>query len=801
MKELLGLSSEEAQHRFREYGPNEIVPSRVESRLAEIKKVLLDPMGLMLLALAAVYALLGNSSDAIVLLIAYVPVTAVDVFLELRAQKALQSLKSNLARSAKIIRDGNIQDIPIRLIVPGDVIVFEEGQSFPADGKILEAEQILVNEASLTGESIPIDKNKSDQFAAGTMLIQGRGLGFVEATGKQTQFGKIALLLEKTLADSTPLQKKVQTLVRKLLIVAFVLACGLFALDYYRHQSFGHSLIIALTFGMSAVPEEFPLVFTLYLSIGAWRLSRHGVLVKSLPSVEALGSVDLICTDKTGTLTEGRFDLEKIEPLHPAFSSETLWMMALMACEEKAVDSMEIAIMEKGKDSLDALNHWKLKWDYAFEPRGKHMSHVWEFNHSERAVIAMKGSVEGVLEHCSITEKDRLKIQSWVDQYAGQGKRLLALAYREGPMTGDRLRDESNLQFLGLMVFHDPVRPSAVEAIQKCQQAGIQIKMLTGDHPLTAHAVADQTGISHNHDDFFTGHDLAAMAKEERWKSYQRGTIFSRVLPEQKHEMIQAFKAQGRIVAMTGDGVNDAPALKLADIGISMGANATDVARSTAQMILMKNDFKGIVEAVFEGRRIFANLRRSFSYLVSFHLPVILLTLVPPLFGWGEILLPIHIVLLEMIVHPISAFSFENLPSETSLTNEKTLLPTRRFLESLLSGALLSFVSLYLFRRYELTFTNDTARAIALSTVLLGNLFFVIVETWPHKTPRVLITLVSLLGLSLFISEFEPASNFLHLGELTTSQFLEALFVSLLASVPSFLLRRSQSMVHGNHVI
>lgn len=784
-----GLSTAEAQKRLNEFGPNLIVPSQLESRLAEIKKVLLDPMGLMLLSLAGLYALLGNQSDAAMLLIAYIPVTAVDVILELRAHKALRALRATLKKTAKLLRDGEVHEVSTHEIVPGDVIVFEEGQSLPADGKVIEAEQLLINEAALTGESIPIEKNLEAPFFGGTTVLTGRGLGLVETTGKKTRFGAIATLLEETEAESTPLQKRVNALVKRVVFVALFLALALFALTYWRSFDFTKSLIVALTFGMSAVPEEFPLVFSLYLSLGAWRLSKHGVLVKSLPSVEALGSIDLICTDKTGTLTEGQFQLEKTEVFNASISTEKLWKIALMACEEKAIDSMEIAIVEKGKEHLTLLQNWKLRWDYPFELKGKHMSHVWEHTFSGQSLIAMKGAVEGVLEHCQTNEDDLEKIHTAVSALAGQGKRLLGLAFREGPCKGDRASDEQGLHFVGLLVFNDPVRPSAIEAITHCQAAGIKVKMLTGDHPLTAHAVADETGINHSHDDFYTGDQLAKMSKEERWKAYLHGTIFSRVVPEQKHEMIQAFKADGRIVAMTGDGINDAPALKLADIGISMGVNATDVARSTAQMILLKNDFKGIVEAVFEGRRIFNNLRRSFSYLISFHIPVILLTLTPPLFGWGELLLPIHIVLLELVVHPISAFAFENLRDSIAPANEKALLPKRRFFEAVLSGVLLSVGSLVLFRNYDIIGFVEAGRSIALATILFGNIFFVLVEGWPHRTWRIFITAFCLLLLTGMIMEISSAASLFHLTSLNFLEMSWALAIGLLASTPSFLMR------------
>lgn len=759
-----GLSSEQAASILKKDGPNEVVPSSFKSNFDEIKKLLMDPMGLMLLSLAALQGFVGEKTDAFILLAAYVPVTAVDVLLELRAQRALRAMRSTLSSTAKVLRDGQVTEVSIKNIVVGDVLIFEEGQALPADGIVLESSGLSVNESALTGESIPVDKNPGNYFFAGTTVMLGRGLGLIHKTGKYTQFGKIATLLELTEDQQSPLQKKVNHVIKRILILALLLAVFLFVLELARGHSLFESLIIALTFGMSAVPEEFSLVFTLYLSFGAWRLSEHGVLIRTLPSVEALGSVDVICTDKTGTLTEGNFQLDKPWILNSSTSTDQIWQMALMACEEKAVDNMEMAIKEKGRNYNHLLHGWHLHWDYPFEGVGKHMSHVWiSDQQNSKHLIAMKGAVEGVLEHCDISGQDKECVHQVVASFASQGRRILGLAAREGLCTGDRRHDETGLQFLGLLLFNDVIRESAKEAIMTCQDSGITVKMLTGDHPLTAHAVADLTGIKHSHDSIYTGQQLALMCERDKENAYQQGAIFSRVLPEQKQEMVRALKKSGKVVAMTGDGINDAPALKLADIGISMGLSATDVARSTAQMILVKNDFKGLVEAVFEGRRIFANLRRSFSYLVAFHIPVILLALVPPLLGWGELLLPIHIVLLELIVHPISAFAFENL-SLPKGEIEKSILPKKYFWRSSVAGILLSVIALVLFWVNINPINPTPARSYAMLAIFIGNMFFVLMESGFNFGRRVLATICCLILFCFAIFQIEPLARLLHLG-------------------------------------
>jgi len=785
-QENLGLSSDQADSLIKKHGYNEIIPSQTESLFHELKHVFLDPMGLMLLGLALLYYLIGDTMDSVILLVAYIPVTMVDVFLELRAQKALSALKSTFKPTAKVYRDHKIVDMAIRQLVPGDYLVFEEGQSLPADGIIFESFDLTINESALTGESIPIIKKTSDRFAAGTQILSGRGIGVIDKTGQSTEFGKISQLLENTESEQTPLQKKISSIVNKIIILAAVLVFLLFGLQIYRGLAIIPALISALTFGMAAVPEEFPLVFTLYLSFGAWRLSRHGVLVKSLPSVETLGNVDVICTDKTGTLTEGKFQLTQAVSFKSE-SNEDIWPIAMMACETSVVDLMEIAIYEKAKSLNQNISGWQLKIDYPFESQQKYMSHVWHNQNGEH-IIAMKGSIEGVLQHCKLSEEEKKNITTKVNDLSSQGKRLLGLASKKLQTSIDRATDEKDLEFKAILVFNDPIRLSAKQAIEQCQKSGIEIKMITGDHPLTAHAVADELNLLHSHQYLYTGHQLKALKTEDRELAYLKGAIFSRVTPEQKYEMVDYLKKIGKVVAMTGDGINDTPALKLADIGVSMGENATDAARSAAKMVLMKSDLSGITSAIFEGRKIFGNLRRSFSYLISFHIPVILLSLVPPLLGYQDLLLPIHIILLELIVHPISAYVFENIHENTQFKN-KTLISSTTFIESVVSGTLLSLFSLIIFTHYSESLGTNMARALALVCILIGNIGLVVNETFPLMTRRLGVTILLLILLSVIITTFESAAQIFHLDVCSIQSILYASALGLLSSVPVFVVR------------
>jgi Ca2+-transporting ATPase len=447
---------------------------------------------------------------------------------------------------------------------------------------------------------------------------------------------------------------------------------------------------------------------------------------------------------------------------------------------------MEAAIHEKLRDHLPALNGWELVWDYPFEKQGKHMTHVWREKGSGRYRTVMKGAVEGVLEHCDATPGERARIDELVKSRAAQGERLLGLALREDGANGDRAHDERGQRFVAVAVFNDPIRPSAAAAIADCQSAGIEIKMLTGDHPLTAHFVADRAGIRHSHDALYTGRELERMDAARRRRAYVEGAVFSRVLPEQKHELIEALRSAGRVVAMVGDGINDAPALRRADIGISMGASATDVARSAAQIVLLESDFSGIVSAMLEGRRILSNLKRSFSYLVSFHVPVILLALLPPMLGWPPLLLPIHIITLELVVHPVSAFTFENQAARSSPRSEN-LLGGQALFGALLSGTLVSTAALACYGGLLGVTAPEVARSTAFSAVLLGNIAFVFDDLLPALNRRFAIT-AGLLGACVAVIGTIPLPA-LHLAPMGTREALLALAAGGTGLAPLLLTR------------
>jgi Ca2+-transporting ATPase len=747
---LEGLSSIEARRRLAQFGPNRWVKRDRLSRVRELIGLLLDPMAVMLVAAAAIYFLLGEKRDALVLALALIPVLGVDVVLEARSRAALDKLARAAAPFADVLRDGQIVSVPLEDVVPGDLLVLREGHVIAADGVVQWAANLAVDESSLTGESEPQSKREwpsgpreapaDARFFAGSQVLSGHGFGLVDTTGRATQYGGIAALVARTASSASPLQQQAAVLVRRLGGVAVIIAVALFALSLGRGEPWTRALLGAVSLAMAAIPEEFPIVLTLFLSVGAWRLASRGMLVRRLASVETLGSTTVICTDKTGTLTRGEFQMTQHLVLEPGLSERDFLEAAVLACERHPTDAMERAIgayaAARGVAPPDLAARWVLVRDYDFDPVGKHMSHVWHARDiDDTYLVAAKGAVEGILAHSTVDERARRTLLEANDQLAAQGLRVLALAGRRTDRLGEgRDEDERDLTVWGLLGFQDPLRPEVPGAVAECQRAGIRIAMITGDHALTAHAVAEAAGILHEDDLIVTGDELTALSEAERDARIRRTTIFARISPEQKFLIVEGLQRAGAIVAMTGDGVNDAPALRRADIGIAMGKRGTDVARATADLVLLDDNFASIVETVRQGRHIFQNIQRAFLYLIAFHIPIIALAIWAPLIGVPLMLLPIHLVWLELIVHPVSAVVFQAEPAAADIMHRPPrkpaapLLPRVAVIRSALSGGVLAVASFAMYWWQWPSLGEPQARALALIVLLAGYQILMLAE-------------------------------------------------------------------------
>ncbi|MGO8804787.1 cation-translocating P-type ATPase [Candidatus Binatus sp.] len=751
---LGGLSHDEAARRLKRYGPNRLVRASRGAAILAFIRTAADPMALMLAAAGAVYYALGERTDAYVLFAAIVPVLAVDVILEARSRTALKKLAGVVAPRARVVRSGVQTETPTADLVPGDLLLLKEGDIVHADAVVRSSSNLALDESQLTGEAEPVSKrpcetpgatadaSEDSRVYAGSRVLEGQGFAEVTATGERTRYGDLARLVAEVGPRPTPLERKTGRMVRWMVGVAITVSALLFVVRMLGGAPAGKAFLYAVSLAMSAVGEEFLLVLTMFLSIGAYRLSQHGVLVRRLASVETLGSTTVICLDKTGTLTAGEFVLEEHLPLGPEMSEDALLEAAALACEPQAADTMERKILahctEHGID-VDALHsRWHLEHDYAFDPVGKHMSHVWSSGDGAGGAqrIVAKGALEGIIEHCDLSQADFARAESANAEMAGRGMRVLAVAGRDarpGGFNGVRASDERGLRLFGLLGFRDPLRAAVPEAVAQCQRAGVELKLITGDHALTAHAIADAAGIAHSDDGIVTGAQLDSVDQPAFEALVRRCSIFARIRPEQKYAIVEALRRAGEVVAMTGDGINDAPALRRADIGVAMGRRGTEVARAAADIVLLEDDFSAMVATIREGRILLDNIQRAFLYLVGFKVMLVSLTLLAPVFGLPLLLLPVNLVWLEMIVHPVSALAFEGEPAVDDVMRRPPRPPSAPIVErpaayrAALSGALLTMMALALFA-LRLRDGENYARSVAMVVAVVGSLFLVWAE-------------------------------------------------------------------------
>jgi Ca2+-transporting ATPase len=700
---ISGLSEDEARARLARHGRNEIVPASSAGRIKRLLGPLADPMVLLLLVAAPTYLAIGDATDAIVAFVALVPVAGVGWLLEARAERTLERLRTLTALTARVVRDGEQRSVPTDEVVVGDVILVREGDVVPADARVVDLTQLLLDESALTGESLPAAKSaggSGDQQTvwAGTTVLSGRATAEVTATGAATRYGRIGTLVAAVRGSATPLQHGLGRLVRGLTVVAVAFCVAVVSAELWHGHGWGEAVIAGVSLAIAAIPEEFSMVYTLYLALGAWRLAQLHALVRRLPSVETLGSTTVICTDKTGTLTHGRLsvaglwtvDVAPTDAENLPATERAMLEAAVLACEPQPFDPLDVAIVEyargRGVDTA-ALHDGELVADWPFDPTDKYLTHVWR-SADGRYRVAAKGSIEGIVSHAGTSAATLAAVLAANDAFSSDGMRVIAVAYGDAAApSGGRAADEARLHLAGLVAFSDPLRDGVADALSDCAQAGIRVIMITGDHPTTAHAIAEGLGLPHESggaDVIATGDDLDAADPARIDELAATANVFARTRPEQKHLLVEALRRRGEVVAMTGDGINDAPALREADIGVAMGRRGTEVAREAASLVLLDDNFTTIVAAVRDGRRIFDNLVRAFAYLIAFHPALLLGALVVPLVGKPLLLLPVHLVLLELLLHPVVSLVFQADPADADAMRR----PPRPVGDALRLGAL-----------------------------------------------------------------------------------------------------------------
>lgn len=679
-----GLDLAEAARRLAAHGPNLLPGSAPRSMLTIIGGVLTEPMFLMLLVAGGLYLALGDRAEAAFLLSFVFVVIGITLAQERKTQRALESLRELSAPRALVIRGGEEVRIPGREVVVGDLLVLREGDRIAADAVLLDG-HLDVNESLLTGEAVPVTKlpgGDTGQLFASTVATKGVGVAEVRAIAGATAVGRIGQALADTAEPVSGLQRASRRLIRNLTVGGLLLATAYTLLGWLWD---GHGLLesvlagIALT--MAILPEEIPVILTVFLALGAWRISRHKVLTRRVPAVEALGATSVLAVDKTGTLTQNRMQVAELDLLGDTFRDagaddlpepfHTLVEFAMLATPADPFDPMEKAIQQFGLRWLTDTEHvhaeWAPEFEYALSPEILAMTHVFRGDARDAHLLATKGAPEAVIDLCHLDADAAAAILRQVEAMAERGLRVLGVA--RGEWQGEawpRSQHDFDFRFLGLLGFVDPPRPEVPAAIAECRSAGIRIIMMTGDHPATARAIAREVGLSERAE-VITGAEMAALDDAALRERLHHVDLCARLKPEQKLRLVQLLREGGEVVAMTGDGVNDAPALKAADVGIAMGERGTDVAREAAALVLLDDSFASIVRAIRQGRRIYDNITKATRFVFAVHMPIIALALVPTLLHWPVLLMPVHIVLLELLIDPACSIVFEAEPADDDI--------------------------------------------------------------------------------------------------------------------------------------
>jgi Ca2+-transporting ATPase len=690
---LSGLDPAEAARRLAAHGPNLLPGSTPKTVLAIVAGVLLEPMFLMLLVAGGLYLALGDRAEAAFLLSFVFVVIGITLAQERKTQRALESLRELSAPRALVIRGGEEMRIPGREVVIGDLLVLHEGDRIAADALLLDG-HLDVNESLLTGEAVPVTKlpgKDIGQLFASTVATKGVGVAEVHAIAGATAVGRIGQALRTTVEPVSGLQRASRQLIRNLTIGGLLLATAYTLLSWlWDGRDLLESVLAGIALTMAILPEEIPVILTVFLALGAWRISKHKVLTRRVPAVESLGAISVLAVDKTGTLTQNRMQIAELrlpdDSAHDEQSTElpeafhALVEFAMLATPLDPFDPMEKAIQQFGLHWLTDTEHvhaeWSPEFEYALSPDILAMTRVFRGDARDTHLLATKGAPEAVIDLCHLPVADAAAILGQVEAMAERGLRVLGVARGEWRGAAwPRSQHDFDFRFLGLIGFVDPPRPEVPAAIAECRSAGIRIIMMTGDHPATARAIAREVGLSERAE-VLTGAEMAALDDAALRERLRHVDLCARLKPEQKLRLVQLLRQDGEVVAMTGDGVNDAPALKAADVGIAMGERGTDVAREAAALVLLDDSFASIVSAIRQGRRIYDNITKATRFVFAVHMPIIALALVPALLHWPVLLMPVHIVLLELLIDPACSIVFEAEPASNDIMQRPPRTPS-----------------------------------------------------------------------------------------------------------------------------
>ena len=827
---LPGLSQDEAALRLARDGPNELSSAKPRSLFAIAAKVVLEPMFLLLIACGAIYLLLGDRTGALMLLGFVLVVVSISFFQERKTERALEALRDLSSPRALVMRDGEQRRIAGREVVRGDLLVLSEGDRVPADAVLLSGLNLSADESLLTGESVPVRKTPAAHIPevmakpggddlpflySGTLVVQGKGLAQTLATGQHTAIGRIGKALAAVEQEPTRIQQETARIVKRLAWLGIALSLAVAVAYALMRGDWLNGFLVGITLAMAILPEELPVVMTIFLGLGAWRMAQQRVLTRHIPAIEMLGSATVLCVDKTGTLTQNRMalvqlqahdsvlDLSRLEGAELPEQFHELLEFSMLASHRDPFDPMEQAIHSSAQKALAGTEHihrdWALIEEYALSRELLAVSHVWQSPDREHYVIAAKGAPEAIADLCHLGQAEIEALDRAVTAMAAQGLRVLGVAkasFRRADLPA--IQHDFNFELLGLIGLADPVRDSVPAAISESHAAGMRVVMITGDYPATAISIAHQIGLE-SPDRAITGAELDALDDTELARKVKDVNVFCRAAPEHKLRLVNALKASGAIVAMTGDGVNDAPALKAAHIGIAMGARGTDVARESAALVLLDDDFTSIVAAIRLGRRIFDNLRKAIAFVIAAHVPIVGMSLIPVAMGWPLVLLPVHILFLQLIIDPACSIVFEAEPEEADVMRRPPRPPEASLFDrgtvtfGLLQGCgilaiVLAVFAIALYRGQD----AGVARALTFTALVIADLglilsnrsrarnFLATIGTSNRALWWVMGGALSFLGLVLYVP---PLRQLFHFGALHADDILIAVAAGIICTL------------------
>jgi Ca2+-transporting ATPase len=804
---IQGLTTDQLLESRKKFGYNRVEYKKENRFLVTLSKYAKDPMIILLLVASSIYFISGKPIDGAFLASAIVLVSLISSYQDSRSRNALEKLKKFTQPKCKVVRNGKTEEIISEELVIGDSLMVEEGSSIAADGKLVQSNDFSANESILTGEAMSVYKDQStedNQIYQGTTVASGLAIATVTAIGGQTRLGKIGKSLEDIKEEKTPLESQINNFVKKMAIVGGVVFLIVWVINYLHSHNVLGSLLQALTLAMSILPEEIPVAFTTFMALGAWRMMKMGIVVKQMKTVETLGSASVICTDKTGTITENKMSLAKLFVLSTNTISNpeqnvneddrTLITLAMWASEPIPFDPMEVALHQAYAKATptDERAHYKLVHEYPLGGKPPMMTHVFE-NESGQRVIAAKGAPEALMAVSNLTAAQKQQTEEAIKALATDGYRLLALA--EAKFDGNNFpptQQEFQFEFKGLLAFYDPPKENIQRVLEQFYKAGIAVKIVTGDNAATTLAIAKQVGFK-GLEESLTGDELMKLPESELQDTVLKTSVFTRMFPDAKLRIINALKAKNQIVAMTGDGVNDGPALKAAHIGIAMGKKGTEIAKQAASLILLEDDLSKMVDAVAMGRKIYSNLKKAIQFVISIHIPIILTVFIPLALGWvyPNIFSPVHIIFLELIMGPTCSIIYENEPMEKNTMILKprpfttTFFSWRELTTSIIQGLIITIGTLLTYQyAVHQGYNEPVTRAMVFVSLVTANIFltlvnrsffYSIIATMRYKNnlvPLVIGITILLTGLLLYV---KPLTKFFEFEHLRLAQ----LFISM----------------------